>query len=72
MATMTKVLKRQISADERVRRFFERERRDYSLEMMKRWRLARVEQEADDGGVIRVLQVVSVYETGDGVIMRVR
>jgi len=70
MAKMTKILKRQISADERILKFFERERRDYSMEMMKRWRLARVEQDTKVGTL--VLQVVKVYETPDGIILKVR
>ena len=70
MAKMTKVLRRQLSADERVQRFFELEKRQYSMEMMRRFRLARVEQDTKDGVTV-LLPVRRVIDTGAGLIIKV-
>lgn len=70
MAKMTKVLKRQLSADERVQRFWQREKRECSMEMMRRFWLARVEQDTKDGATV-VLQIRRVIDTSNGIIIRV-
>lgn len=71
MAKLTRKIRRSLSTEESIYRYFATRQREQDEDWARRWRLCQVEQEQADGTVV-VLQVRRVLASDHGVILRVR
>jgi len=71
MKPLPKKVRRQISADEHLQRYFHHLEADFRRRMSRMWKLASIRQKRDDG-ILLELQITRIHETPEGVFVEVR